>query len=185
MAIDVRGSRGTLGLYVLLATAVTTAILGVLAHYLHEPFVFPSVGPTIFILFFTPLGLQAAPRNVIGGQVIDIACGYLALMVFGLTGGLADIFDLTAPRIGSAVLALSLTLALMVWLGLPHAPAGATTLIVALGLVHTLPHLAILLLAVILVVVCAFGINRLFGIPVPVWSPLHDEPRPLLSRGSR
>lgn len=175
VAYDVRRTRGALGLYVLLATATTTTILGVLAGYLHEPFVFPSVGPTIFILFFTPLGLQAAPRNVIGGQVIGIACGYLALLAFGLTAGPADIFDLTAPRIGSAVLALSLTLALMVWLGLPHAPAGATTLIVALGLVHTLPHLAILLLAVVLVVVCAFGINRLFGIPVPVWSPLRDE----------
>ena len=175
MAIDVRGSRGALGLYVLVATAVTTAALGVLANVLHEPFVFPSVGPTIFILFFTPLGLQAAPRNVIGGQVIGIACGYLALVVFGLTSGPADIFDLTAPRIGSAVLALSLTLALMIWLGFPHAPAGATTLIVALGLVHTLPHLAILLLAVVLVVVCAFGINRLFGISVPVWSPRKDS----------
>ena len=105
MAIDVRGSRGTLGLYVLLATAVTTAILGVLAHYLHEPFVFPSVGPTIFILFFTPLGLQAAPRNVIGGQVIGIACGYLALMVFGLTGGPADIFDLTEDLVTREVTA--------------------------------------------------------------------------------
>lgn len=175
VAYDVRRTRGALGLYVLVATATTTTILGVLAGYLHEPFVFPSVGPTIFILFFTPLGLQAAPRNVIGGQVIGIACGYLALLAFGLTAGPADIFDLTAPRIGSAVLALSLTLALMVWLGLPHAPGGATTLIVALGLVHTLPHLAILLLAVVLVVVCAFGINRLFGIPVPVWSPLRDE----------
>lgn len=171
MAIDVRGSRGALGLYVLLATAVTTALLGALAYSLHEPFVFPSVGPTIFIVFFSPLGRQAAPRNVIGGQVIGIACGYLALIMFGLTESTPDIFDLTAPRIGSAVVALSLTLALMVWLDLPHAPAGATTLIVALGLVHTLPHLAILLLAVILVVICAFGINRLFGIPVPVWSP--------------
>ena len=171
MAIDVRGSRGAFGLYVLLATAVTTAILGALAHYLDEPFVFPSVGPTIFILFFTPLGLQAAPRNVIGGQFIGIVCGYLSLLMFGLAGGTPDIFDLTVPRIGAAVVALSLTLALMVWLGLPQAPAGATTLIVALGLVHTLPHLAILLLAVLTVVICAFGINRLFGIPVPRWSP--------------
>ena len=180
MAIDVRGSRGALGLYVLLATAVTTAILGVLAHSFQEPFVFPSLGPTIFILFFSPMGLQAAPRNVIGGQVIGIACGYLALMMFGLTSSAPDIFDLSAARIGSAVVALSLTLALMVWLGLPQAPAGATTLIVALGLVHTLPHLAILLLAVLLVVACAFGINRAFGIPVPVWSP-----RPLSGSSQR
>jgi hypothetical protein len=42
---------------------------------------------------------------------------------------------------------------------------------VALGLVHTLPHLAILFLAVLLVVACAFGINRAAGIPVPRWRP--------------
>jgi CBS domain-containing membrane protein len=171
MAFDVRRSRGWLGLYVLAATAITTAMLAVLAHYLREPFIFPSVGPTIFILFFTPLGIQAAPRNVLGGQLIGIACGYLSLVIFGLTDKPADIFDLDGARIGSAIVALSLTLSLMVWLGLPHAPAGATTLIVALGLVHTLPHLAILFLAVLLVVACAFGINRAAGIPVPRWRP--------------
>ena len=45
----------------------------------------------------------------------------------------------------------------------------------------TIRTAVVTLSAVILVVVCAFGINRLFGIPVPVWSPLHDDPRPLLS----
>jgi hypothetical protein len=64
----------------------------------------------------------------------------------------------------------------MVWLGLPHAPAGATTLIVALGLVHTLPHLAILFLAVLLVVACGFAINRAAGIPVPLWRPSLSGP---------
>jgi hypothetical protein len=101
MAVDVRGSRGALGLYVLVATAITTAVLAVLAHYLREPFIFPSVGPTIFILFFAPLGLQAAPRNVIGGQLLGIACGYLALVIFGLTDEPADIFDLSSASIGS------------------------------------------------------------------------------------
>ena len=88
------------------------------------------MGPTIFILFFTPLGLQAAPRNVLGGQLIGIVCGYLSL-----------------------------------------APAGTTTLIVALGLVHTLPHIAILFIAVVLVVICAFVVNRSAGIPIPWWRP--------------
>ena len=171
MAVNVGGSRGTLGFYVLIATAITTTLLALLAHYLQEPFVFPSVGPTIFILFFTPLGLQAAPRNVLGGQLIGIVCGYLSLVIFGLTSAPVDIFDLTGARMGSAIVALSFTAALMVWLGLPHAPAGATTLIVALGLVHTLPHIAILFIAVVLVVVCAFVINRVAGIPVPWWRP--------------
>ena len=57
MGVDVRSSRGTLGFYVLIATAITTTLLALLAHYLQKLFVIPSVGPTIFILFFTPLGL--------------------------------------------------------------------------------------------------------------------------------
>ena len=171
MAVDVRGSRGALGLYALIATAITTSLLAVLAYYLLEPFVFPSVGPTIFILFFTPLGLQAAPRNVLGGQLIGIVCGYLSLVIFGVNSAPPDIFDLTGARMGSAIVALSFTVALMIWLGLPHAPAGATTLIVALGLVHTLPHIAILFTAIVLVVICAFVVNRSAGIPVPWWRP--------------
>ncbi len=173
MVPSVRTSRAFLGLYVLLATLITAALLSILAYVLKEPFVFPSVGPTIFILFFVPLGVQAAPRNVLGGQFIAVVCGYLALLLFGLTDVPADIFDIGAKQIGSVLVALPLTLALMVWLGLPHAPAGATTLIVALGLVHTLPHLAILLAAVVLVVACAFVINRSVGIRVPRWSPIN------------
>ena len=48
-------------------------------------------------------------------------------------------------------MALSFTAALMTWLGLPH--------------------IAILFIAVVLVVVCAFAINRVAGIPVPWWRP--------------
>lgn len=155
----------------MVASAITAALLAGLAHVSREPFIFPSVGPTIFILFFAPLSVQAAPRNTIGGQAIGIACGYLALITFGLQDASADIFDLSTPRIGAAIMALSLTLGLMVWTGLVHAPAGATTLIVALGLVHTIPHLLILFGAVVLVVIIAGAINRVAGIPYPLWMP--------------
>jgi hypothetical protein len=48
---------------------------------------------------------------------------------------------------------------------------------VALGLVHTLPHLGILFLAVLLVVACGFAINRAAGIPVPLWgAPVSGPP---------
>ena len=59
----------------------------------------------------------------------------------------------------------------MVWLRVPHPPAGATTLIVSLGLIATIPKLAVLMLGVLLLVVQGFVINRLAGVPYPVWSP--------------
>jgi CBS-domain-containing membrane protein len=171
VTVDVRASRRTLGLYLLVSSAMTAALLAGLAHVSREPFIFPSIGPTIFILFFAPLSVQAAPRNTIGGQAIGILCGYLALVTFGLQDAPADIFDLSTPRIGAAIMALSLTLGLMVWTGLLHGPAGVTTLIVALGLVHTIPHLLILIGAVVLAVLCAGVINRIAGIPYPLWMP--------------
>jgi CBS domain-containing membrane protein len=75
------------------------------------------------------------------------------------------------PRVGAAALSLGLTSGLMVLCRVPHPPAGATTLIVSLGL---LPHpwqLAVLLLAVGLITAQALIINRLAGIAYPLWSP--------------
>jgi CBS domain-containing membrane protein len=51
-----------------------------------------------------------------------------------------------------------------------HPPAGATTLIVALGLMRTPVELAVLMLAVVIIVLQGFVINRMAGIPYPVWS---------------
>ena len=75
---------------------------------------------------------------------------------------------------GAATMSLCLTLSLMVWLGVPHAPAGATTLIVSLGLLRTPEQLAILMLAVVLLIVQGFAINRLAGLPYPVWAPVKE-----------
>src|SRR5689334_2141963 len=64
---------------------VTIAILSALAMVTRTPFVFPSLGPTAFLLFFTPLAPSASPRNTLYGHAIGILCGYGALAVAGLT----------------------------------------------------------------------------------------------------
>lgn len=58
----------------------------------------------------------------------------------------------------------------MILLRAPHPPAGATTLIVSLGILTAPWQLAVLMLAVVLLTVQAFVINRLAGIPYPLWS---------------
>ena len=50
-----------------------------------EPFIFPSLGPTAFLLFYTPTLPAASPRNTLCGHAIGAAAGYLALVLFGLT----------------------------------------------------------------------------------------------------
>ncbi len=62
----------------------------------------------------------------------------------------------------------------MVWARVPHPPAGATTLIVSLGILRTPVDLAVLMLAVVLLTIQGFVINRLAGIDYPTWSPRKD-----------
>jgi CBS-domain-containing membrane protein len=50
-----------------------------------------------------------------------------------------------------------------------HPPAGATTLIVSLGIISQPKELVIIEIAVILLTAQAFAINRLAGVPYPLW----------------
>jgi CBS domain-containing membrane protein len=58
----------------------------------------------------------------------------------------------------------------MVWLNVPHAPAGATTLIVGLGLMRTPVQLTVLVIAVVLLIVQGIAVNRLAMLPYPLWA---------------
>ncbi|MGH9626224.1 MAG: HPP family protein, partial [Bryobacteraceae bacterium] len=52
------------------------AILAGVAMVSHTPFVFPSLGPTAILLFYSPLSPTASPRHTIYGHAIGILCGY-------------------------------------------------------------------------------------------------------------
>ncbi len=46
-----------------------------------EPVIIASIGATAFIIFALPNSLTAKPRNVIGGQLIGIVCGFLCCLI--------------------------------------------------------------------------------------------------------
>lgn len=165
-------NRTVVTIYVLINAAISISILSALAIATGEPFVFPSLGPTAFVLFFAALSAQASPRNVFCGHLIGALVGLLALLIFGLQAVPADLEDITTARLGAVAFALAITLSVMVWLGVPHAPAGATTLIVALGLLRTPSQLVILMAAVVILILQGIAINRLAGIPYPLWRPV-------------
>jgi len=161
-----------LGLFAFVNGLIAIGIMAFVAFVTGQPFVFPSLGPTAFLLFYTPLLAAACPRNTVCGHAIGAAAGYLALVLFGLTDAAPALAtSVTGARVGAAALSLGLTSGAMVWARVPHPPAGATTLIVSLGIFHEPKQLAVLMLAVVLLVVQGFVINRLAGIPYPVWSP--------------
>jgi CBS domain-containing membrane protein len=59
----------------------------------------------------------------------------------------------------------------MVLLDVSHPPAGATTLIVSLGIISKPRELVIIEVAVFLPVAQALVINCLAGLPYPLWNP--------------
>lgn len=163
--------------YVFVNGFITIGLLGLLALLSRNPFVFPSLGPTAYLLFFSPLEKVSSPRNTILGHAIAIICGYGA---FVITGAGAQPFaahpGIFGPRILAAALSLSTTAALMVLLGISHPPAGATTLIISLGIISKPRELVIIEVAVFLLVAQALVINRLAGLPYPFWTSASAKP---------
>jgi CBS domain-containing membrane protein len=142
-----------------------------------EPLVFPSLGPTAFMLFYQPTSPATCPRNTIAGHAIGLCAGYLSLLAFGLEHAAPA---LTAAAnwgwVGSASLSLALTSGAMIWLRVPHPPACATTLIVSLGILPRPGQLVALFAAILLLVVQGFVINRMAGIRYPLWAPRPPPP---------
>lgn len=157
---------------------LSIAIMSLLALITRQAFIFPSLGPTAFLFFYTPLAPAASPRNAIYGHLIGIAAGWGSLWLFGLQhAGTAMAEGVDGARVGAAALSLGLTSGLMVLLKSPHPPAGATTLIISLGILTEPVQMAVLMAAVLLLTEQAFIINRLAGLPYPVWAP-PKEPLP-------
>jgi CBS-domain-containing membrane protein len=148
---------------------VAIAILAGLAVVSHTPFVFPSVGPTAFLLYFMPTAPTASPRNTLCGHAIGI--GYASLCLVGLEHAPSAILEeIHWPRVLAAALSLAATGALMILFRVVHPPAGATTLIISLGFITTLAHLCVIEIAVTLMALQALAVNRLAGIDYPLWS---------------
>jgi len=116
--------------------------LGAVAWGTGAPFIFPSLGPTAFLLSIRPQTHDAGRAwAVIGGHSWGVAAGLVSYHLL-LSG--ATIMDLQAPgtQLGlglavSGTLATALTSALMIGTRSVHPPACATTLIVSLGLLST------------------------------------------------
>lgn len=158
-------------IYVFVNGFLTIALLALLAVVTGSPFVFPSLGPTAYLLFTAPLQQNSCPRNTILGHAIGLVCGYGAYVVTGAASVPYGVHPgVYWPRILAAALSLSATGAFMVLLRAGHPPAGATTLIVSLGIISKPRELVIIEVAVFLLAAQALVINRLAGLPYPLWT---------------
>ena len=174
--LSVFPERPVRAIFVFINGFITIAILAAVAMISKSPFVFPSLGPTAFLFFFSPTQPSASPRNTIYGHVIGILCGYGALLITGLDQAPpAIVAGVDMNRIFAAALSLAATGFFMVLFKSPHPPAGATTLIISLGIVSRPFYLLVIAVAVGLLTIQAIVINRLAGINYPLWSAKQDS----------
>lgn len=172
---DELGNAGD-ALYTFGGCLVAMAVSGLLAYLLKQPLLFPSLGPTAFLIFGAPLAANASPRNTLIGHGVAIGAGYGTLALFGLMRAPNVLQAGVSPaRIGAASLAVALTGALLILLRALHPPAGATTLIVSLGLLGTFHAIMMIALGVIILTAVGWLLNRALGVPVPLWSSRSGE----------
>ncbi|WP_338726808.1 HPP family protein [Haladaptatus sp. DJG-WS-42] len=140
-----------------LYAGVLFTVLGLLAWVTGQPFIFPSLGPSAFILAFEGRSAQTAPRRVIGSHFIGSLAGLVAYLLVANGVILTDSFAPFSPAglrlAASGVLSIALTSFAMFETDTVHAPACATTLIVSLGLLSTPVKAATIVVSVVILVV--------------------------------
>ena len=164
------GNRGN-AIYTFVGGLLTIALSGALAWSLDEPLVFPSLGATAFLFFETPMAEVASPRNTLIGHYTGAVVATLWLFAFGLQDNPSVLVEgFSAERAAAVALSVACTGGILRLLRAAHPPAGATTVIVSAGLLHTAPQLAALAAGVALLTLSAHVLNRLLGVPAPRWA---------------
>lgn len=159
-----------IAIYAFLGSLSVIGLVGILGLLLKWPMLFPSLGPTAILFFERGQRPAAHPRNVVIGHGVAIGAGWISLAVFGLIGT-EPVFTtgITAAYIGSAALSIGLTAFIKHFFQAPHPPAGATTLIISLGIFSTPYDMAIIAVSVVCITIIGFALNRLSGGTMPAW----------------
>ena len=154
------------GLGTSLYAGLLFTVLGALAWGSGQPFIFPSLGPSAFMLAFDRRSERTESYRIVASHVIGGLAGLLSWTV--LATGISLTATLTAFSLEGARLAASATISLMItsWgmiaTDTVHPPACATTLIVSLGLLSTPLKVGIMLASVVILVEFHSGILILF-----------------------
>ncbi|WP_026452901.1 HPP family protein [Saccharomonospora iraqiensis] len=158
--------------YTLVLSAVTLGAVGALGLATNQPYVFPSLGPTVLLFFESPLRRSASALCTVVGHAVAMAAGVGALWAYGLTDTPSVLTQgLTVPRVAAAATAVGLTALVLLAVRCPHPPAGATTLLICLGMLTTGADLLTIGIGVLLVTVVGLALNRLLGVPQAVVPP--------------
>lgn len=122
-------------LWVPLASAAAIGVPGVIAVLTHHLILFASLGPTAVMITQQPLLAATKPYNTIVGHMIGLGAGFLAVWALGIAAqpSVFTVHMVSGLRLGAAVLAIAIAMAVELLLKAKHPPAASTTLLAALG----------------------------------------------------
>ncbi|AZH27237.1 HPP family protein [Haloplanus aerogenes] len=149
---------------------VLFTVLGAVAWLSGQPFVFPSLGPSAFLLAFERRGDRSRLFRVVASHAIGGVAGLLAYTALGAGATLTATPPGSAAGlhlVASGICSIVLTSWGMIATDTNHAPACATTLIVSLGLLSTPMQVATIVVSVVVLVVVhgavVAGFERVVG----------------------
>jgi hypothetical protein len=122
-----------------LAAASLVLAVGLIGWAAGKPWILPSIGPTAYLLAYSPAEPASRFWNIVVGHLGGLLAGFAGVWLTNawmapnplLTGGISG------DRILASVIALALTLFILSVLRAHHPPAAATTLLVSLGTFNT------------------------------------------------
>ena len=104
------------------------------------------------------------------GHYVGAVVAYFWLLVFDLVdAGSAIAEGFTSERVAAVALSVAFTGGILRLMRAAHPPAGATTVIVSAGLLTSGADMLSLFAGVALLTVAAGILNRLLGVPAPLW----------------
>ena len=118
-----------------ITAALITLAIGLVALVAGQPWLFPSLGPSIFLQVHKPNLESARLYNTVVGQAVGVAAGAAGII---LTGAGADPSALsgqtmTMARVAASCIAMGSCLLVQQLLKASHPPAAATALLLTLG----------------------------------------------------
>jgi hypothetical protein len=163
---NARVQRAKSGAYAAIASGLAMGVIGALGLVANQPWLFPSLGPTIFLQAVTPDAPSARLRNTIAGHAVGVCAGFAALFLFGAQTmpAVMSAEVLSVERVAATALSVAVTVGVQSLLNVQHPPAAATTMLITLGGLRPVFSTVLSIMAGVLLV-------SVLGRIVQIWHP--------------
>ncbi len=138
-------------------SAALVILVGAMGFWLHQPWLFAGLGPSILMVASGDAGASARFRAIVAGHMVAIGCAYLALLLLNATSApsLLAAATVSMPRVWASAGALALVALVQPQLRAWHPPAAATALLVTSGAYRMTGKTPLALMAGVFVVAVA------------------------------